>query len=209
MAIEEESASQSSGRRKHQRCGRERKSCRKSGFYNEEMVTIREAQQEDAELMIALVRELAEYEREPDAVKIGAEQLARDGFPDAGGERYFECLIAEVDQQPAGLAIYFPVYSTWRGRCLHLEDLFVRPQFRGRGIGKALLTRVAAIAVERGCAKLFWHVLDWNRPAIDFYRSLGAEPLEEWTRMQLVDEALERVARMGDSDEIRTSEAAV
>lgn len=176
--------------------------------YNEPMMTIREARREDAELMMALVRGLAEYEREPDAVKIGAEQLARDAFPEAGGERYFECLIAEADGQPAGMAIYFPVYSTWRGRCLHLEDLFVRPAFRGRGIGKALLTRVAAIAVERGCAKLFWHVLDWNQPAIDFYKSLGAEPLEEWTRMQLVDQALERVARMSD-DAIQASEAAV
>ncbi|HEV2280587.1 MAG TPA: GNAT family N-acetyltransferase [Acidobacteriaceae bacterium] len=172
------------------------------------MLTIREARREDAELMMALVRELAEYERAPDAVKIGAEQLARDGFPEAGGERYFECLIAEADGQPAGMALYFPVYSTWRGRCLHLEDLFVRPAFRGRGIGKALLTRVAAIAVERGCAKLFWHVLDWNQPAIDFYKSLGAEPLDEWTRMQLVNQALERVARMSD-DAMKASEAAV
>lgn len=178
------------------------------GSYNEGMLTIREARREDAELMMALVRELAEYERAPDAVKIGAEQLARDGFPEAGGERYFECLIAEADGQPAGMALYFPVYSTWRGRCLHLEDLFVRPAFRGRGIGKALLTRVAAIAVERGCAKLFWHVLDWNQPAIDFYKSLGAEPLDEWTRMQLVNQALERVARMSD-DAMKASEAAV
>ena len=173
-------------------------------------MTIREARREDAELMMALVRELAEYERAPDAVKIGAAQLAADGFPEAGGERFFECLIAEVeDGQAAGMALYFPVYSTWRGRCLHLEDLFVRPQFRGRGVGKALLTRVAAIAVERRCAKLFWHVLDWNQPAIEFYRSLGAEPLEEWTRMQLVDEALERLARMSNSEEIRTSKATV
>lgn len=166
---------------------------------NEEMVRIREARPSDTTLMLALIRELAEYERAPDAVKVGAEQLARDGFPEPGGERYFECLIAESDGQPAGLAIYFPVYSTWRGRCLHLEDLFVRPQFRGRGVGKALLTRVAAIAAERGCAKLFWHVLDWNQPAIEFYRSLGAEPLEEWTRMQLVDEALVRVAAMSEA----------
>lgn len=163
------------------------------------MVTIREARRDDAELVMALVRELAEYERAPDAVKMGAAQLAEDGFPEAGGERYFECLIAEVEGgQAAGMALYFPVYSTWRGRCLHLEDLFVRPQFRGRGVGRALLTRVAAIAVERGCAKLFWHVLDWNEPAIEFYKSLGAEPLEEWTRMQLVDEALEKQARTGN-----------
>ena len=163
------------------------------------MITLRNARPDDLELMLELIRDLAVYEREPDAVKIGVEQLARDGFPEPGGERYFECLIAEVDGQPAGLAIYFPVYSTWRGRCIHLEDLFVRPQFRGVGVGKLLLTRVAAIAVERGCAKLFWHVLDWNHPAITFYKSLGAEAMDEWTRMQLVDEALERVARMSEA----------
>ena len=162
-------------------------------------MTIRAATAADAPLMMALVRDLAEFEREPHSVKIDAAQLERDGFPPDGGERYFECLIAEEDGEPAGMALFFPVYSTWRGRCIHLEDLFVRPAFRGRGVGKALLTGVAAIAVERGCAKLFWHVLDWNEPAIDFYRSLGAEALVEWTRMQLVDEALRAVAAMSES----------
>jgi GNAT superfamily N-acetyltransferase len=158
------------------------------------MTTIREATPDDAALILEFVRDLAIYEREPDAVKIDTEELRRDGFPATGGERWFECLIAEEEGRPAGIALFFPVYSTWRGRCLHLEDLFVRPQFRGRGVGKALLVRVAALAVERGCAKLFWHVLDWNQPAIDFYKSLGAEPMSEWTRMQLVDEALATVA---------------
>lgn len=160
-------------------------------------MTIRSATAADAALILEFVRDLAVYEREPDAVKIGAEELRRDGFPEPGGERYFDCLIAEEDGGPAGFALFFPVYSTWRGRCLHLEDLFVKPQFRGRGIGKALLVRVAAAAVERGCAKLFWHVLDWNEPAIEFYKSLGAEPLTDWTRMQLVDEALAAVAAQG------------
>lgn len=159
------------------------------------MTTIRAARRDDAPLMLAFIRELAIFEREPDAVKIHEAELVRDGFPEGGGDRFFECLIAEEDGQPAGIAVFFPVYSTWRGRCLHLEDLIVRPQFRGRGIGKALLTRVASIAVERGCARLFWHVLDWNTPAIDFYRSLGAQPLDDWTRMQLSDEALVLVAK--------------
>jgi GNAT superfamily N-acetyltransferase len=158
------------------------------------MTTIRAATAADAALILEFVRDLAVYEREPDAVKIDVEQLRSDGFPVAGGERYFECLIAEEDGEPAGIALFFPVYSTWRGRCLHLEDLFVRPQFRGRGVGKALLVRVAAIAVERGCARLFWHVLDWNEPAIEFYRSLGATVLVDWRRMQLADEALAAVA---------------
>lgn len=164
------------------------------------MSTIREATPGDAALILQLVRELAEYERAPDAVKIGTAELVRDGFPADGGERYFECLIAEEDGQPAGLALFFPVYSTWRGRSLHLEDLFVRPQFRGRGIGKALLIRVAAAAVARRCPLLFWHVLDWNTPAIDFYCSLGAVPLEDWRRMRLGDDALRAVAAQSDGE---------
>jgi GNAT superfamily N-acetyltransferase len=158
------------------------------------MTTIRAAVAEDAALILSFVRELAEYEREPDAVKLTEAELVRDGFPAAGGERYFECLIAEEDGSPAGFALFFLVYSTWRGRALHLEDLIVRPQFRGRGIGKALLTKVAAVAVERDCALLFWHVLDWNTPAIEFYKSLGAAALDDWTRMRLTDEPLKALA---------------
>ena len=158
------------------------------------MTTIRAACAEDAALILAFVRELAEYEREPGAVKLTEAELVRDGFPGAGGERYFECLIAEEDGEAAGMALFFPVYSTWRGRALHLEDLFVRPRFRGRGIGKALLKKVAEVAVERGCVLLYWHVLDWNTPAIEFYKTLGAEPLEEWRRMRVGDEALRALA---------------
>jgi GNAT superfamily N-acetyltransferase len=158
------------------------------------MTKIREARAEDAGLILQFVRELAEYERAPDAVKIGEGELARDGFPSGAGERYYECLIAEEEGEAAGMALFFPVYSTWRGRSMHLEDLFVRPPFRGRGIGKALLKKVAAVAVERDCALLFWHVLDWNTPAIEFYRSLGATMLEDWRRMRLADEALRALA---------------
>jgi GNAT superfamily N-acetyltransferase len=177
------------------------------------MTRIRAAVAEDAALILSFVRELAEYEREPDAVKLTEAELVRDGFPAAGGERYFECLIAEEDGEPAdsqtpggqgygerprvqaaGMALFFPVYSTWRGRALHLEDLFVRPQFRGRGIGKALLTKVAELAVERECKLLYWHVLDWNEPAIEFYKSLGAAALDDWTRMRLTDEPLRALA---------------
>lgn len=158
------------------------------------MTTIRWAQPEDAALILQFVRELAEFEREPEAVTIREAELLRDGFPAEGGERYFDCLIAEQDGQPAGFALFFPVYSTWKGRSMHLEDLFVRPRFRGHGIGKALLTKVAAVAVERGCARFFWHVLDWNTPALDFYQSLGAVPLSDWTRMEISGEALRALA---------------
>jgi GNAT superfamily N-acetyltransferase len=158
------------------------------------MTTIRPASAADVPQILAFVRELAEYEREPDAVKVSEAELLRDGFPRAGEPAYFECLIAEEDGEPVGFALFFPVYSTWRGRSMHLEDLFVRPHFRGRGIGKALLTRVAAVSVERGCRLLFWHVLDWNEPAIEFYRSLGAVTLDTWRRMRLGDDALAAVA---------------
>jgi len=137
--------------------------------------------------MFALVRELAEYEREPHAVQLTEEQLLHDGF---GPERSFDCLIAEVDGVPAGFALYFPIYSTWQGRSIHVEDLFVRPAFRGRGIGKALLQHVAAVAVERGCVRLQWDVLAWNQPAIDFYNSLNAEMLDDWRRMRITGAAL-------------------
>lgn len=159
------------------------------------MITIRMAGPEDAGLILEFVCDLAEYERAPDAVKVSEEDLRRDGFPGAGGGRYFECVIAEEDGQAAGIALFFPVYSTWRGRAMHLEDLFVRPRFRGRGIGRALLEKVAAVSVERGCVLLFWHVLDWNTPAIEFYKTLGAEQLEEWRRMRVGDEALRQLAK--------------
>jgi len=159
------------------------------------MTTIRRARAADAPLILEFVRELAEYEREPQSARLTEAELVRDGFPANGETPFFECLIAEEDGEPAGFALFFPVYSTWRGRAMHLEDLFVRPRFRGRGIGKSLLTHVAARSVERGCVLLFWHVLDWNQPAIDFYHSLGAGMLTEWRRMRVADDALTALAR--------------
>jgi GNAT superfamily N-acetyltransferase len=158
------------------------------------MTTIRQASREDVPLILEFVRELAEYERAPDAVKLTEAELLRDGFPAPGAQRYFETLIAEEHGEPAGIALFFPVYSTWRGRAMHLEDLFVRPRFRGRGIGRALLEKVAALSVERGCVLLFWHVLDWNTPAIEFYKTLDAEMLDDWRRMRVKDEALRALA---------------
>lgn len=161
------------------------------------MTTIRHATPADIPLMYSLVRALAEYEREPHSVKITEEQLLRDGF---GPNPYYECLIAEADGKPAGFALYFPIYSTWQGPSLHLEDLFMQPEFRGHGIGKALLQAVAAAAVKRGCARLQWDVLDWNQPAIDFYHSIGAVMLGDWRRMRMTGEALQALAT--NSDEV-------
>jgi GNAT superfamily N-acetyltransferase len=155
------------------------------------MTNIRPATPADVPLILAFVRQLAEYEREPHSVHITEDLLLRDGF---GRDRYYECLIAEADNAPAGFALFFPIYSTWQGRSIHLEDLFVQPAYRGRGIGKALLQRVAALAVERGCARLQWDVLDWNTPAIDFYRRLNAEMLGDWRRMRVAGAALTALA---------------
>lgn len=152
---------------------------------------IRQATESDIPTILKLIQALATYEREPDAVRIGAAELRRDGF---GPQPLFECLIAEDDGEAAGFALYFPIYSTWRGPSLHLEDLFVVPEHRSRGIGKALLARVAAIAAERGCARLQWDVLDWNTPAIDFYRSRGAVMLESWRIMRVGPPALAKLA---------------
>ncbi|HEX6772572.1 MAG TPA: GNAT family N-acetyltransferase [Acidobacteriaceae bacterium] len=155
---------------------------------------IRLATEADIPTILSLIHALAAYEREPDAVQIGETELRRDGF---GPQPLFECLIAEDENgKAAGFALYFPIYSTWRGPSLHLEDLFVHPQHRGRGIGKALLARVAAIAMERGCSRMQWDVLDWNTPAIDFYQSRGAIMLEPWRIMRVTGAALSRLAKL-------------
>lgn len=142
----------------------------------------------DAPTILRFIRELAEYEREPDAVEATVEilegQLSEDPPP-------FECLIAEHEGAPVGFALFFHTYSTWRARRgIWLEDLYVTPAARGLGIGRRLLERLAAIAVERGCGRLEWSVLDWNEPAIGFYRRLGAGPMDEWTTWRLDGEAL-------------------
>lgn len=154
--------------------------------------TIRPAIAADVPLILSLIRGLAEYERAPEAVIATEEDLLRDGF---GPNPFYFCLIAEHKGRPAGFAFYFFDYSTWIGRPgIYLEDLFVYPELRGLGIGKALLKQVAAIAVEKGCARLKWSVLDWNTPAIDFYRAMGGELMDEWTNVRIQGEALERLA---------------
>jgi GNAT superfamily N-acetyltransferase len=156
------------------------------------MLQIRPAKVSDISLIVELIHELATYEREPNAVVATEADLLRDGF---GEEPFFQCLIAEFESVPAGFAFYFFNYSTWRGRPgIHLEDLFVRPPFRGKGIGKALLMKVAEVAVANQCARFQWDVLDWNQPAIDFYHSLGAKFLSEWRIMRVSGEALTALA---------------
>jgi GNAT superfamily N-acetyltransferase len=157
------------------------------------MLSIRTATVADVQLLRTLIRELAEYEKELDNVLITEADLARDGF---GPRPKFQVLLAFWDQEPAGYALFFDVYSTWRGRQMFLEDLFVRDAFRGRKVGKSLLAAVARIALGEGCHALRWEVLGWNQTAIEFYESLGAEFLDAWRSVVLRDEKLQRLAEM-------------
>ena len=155
--------------------------------------TIRPAVRADVPRILEFIRALAAYERAPEAVKATEASLECEGF---GPNPFYFCLIAEHDGRTAGYALYFFNYSTWVGPGIYLEDLFVEPELRGLGIGKLLLERVAAIAVEKGCARLQWAVLDWNTPAIDFYRAVGGEFLDEWRNVRVTGEALRRLAGM-------------
>jgi len=155
-------------------------------------IEIRPATRADVRQILTFIRALAAYEREPNAVTATEEDLLRHGFSE---NPFYSCLIAEDDGKPAGFALYFFDYSTWLGKPgLYLEDLFVPLEFRGKGIGKALLERVAAIAVEKGCLRLKWEVLDWNAPAIEFYSAMGAEFLDEWRNVRVSGDALQRLA---------------
>jgi GNAT superfamily N-acetyltransferase len=152
---------------------------------------IRAATVDEVPLILGFVRELAEYERLSDQVSATEESLKATLF----GERpAAEVLIARRDGEPAGFALYFQNYSTFLGKPgIYLEDLYVKPAQRGHGIGRALLTRIAALAVERGCGRFEWAVLDWNEPAIGFYRKLGARPLDDWTVFRLSGDALRKL----------------
>ena len=147
----------------------------------------------DAELILQFIRGLAEYERAAGSVA-ATSALIRAQMELA--DPPFQCLIAECDGESAGFALFFRNYSTWSGRPgLYLEDIFVLERFRGFGIGKALFKQMAQTAIERGCARLEWAMLDWNRPAQEFYRARGAVAKDEWTVWRLDGEALARTAR--------------
>ena len=158
---------------------------------------LRPAGASDAGLILELIRELAGFERLSHEVVADAAALRRHLF----GERpAAEVLIAEVGDAPAGFALYFPTFSTFVGKPgLYLEDLFIRPAYRGRGIGRAVLIHLSRLAVERGCGRLEWSVLDWNERAIGFYRELGARPMSDWTVFRLDGEALETLASASPS----------
>lgn len=155
-------------------------------------IVIRDAQEADAALILRFIRELADYEKALDEVEASAGQLADALF--CANPRVFS-VICEVDGAPAGFALYFYNFSTWLGRHgLFLEDLYVNPEYRGLGAGKALLHYLARVAVSEGCGRFEWNVLDWNRPAIEFYESFGARPQSEWIGYRLSGEALQQFA---------------
>ena len=156
------------------------------------MISIRPATSADLPLIAALIRELAEYERLSGEVRFDEAVLGEKLF---GPRPYAEVLIGEVDGAAQGFALFFHNFSTFEGRPgIYLEDLFVRPAARGKGLGKALLAELARLVVERGCARLEWAVLDWNEPSIGFYKSLGAKPMDEWTVMRVDGKALTKLA---------------
>ena len=156
------------------------------------MLRVRNASSDDVPLILELIRELAEYEKAPEQARATPEDLRRDGF---STNPKFRVMIAEWMGEPAGFALFFYHYSTWVGRpTLFLEDLFVRPRFRGNGIGKALLSRLAGLAVDEGCGRFEWQVLDWNTPAIEFYQSLGATVMQQWLTMRVSGDELRTLA---------------
>ncbi len=156
------------------------------------MLTLRPAVSADAQLILQYIRELAEYEREPEAAVATEADLQRHAFSE---HPLVKVTLAEWDGESAGFALWFLNFSTWEGRPgIYLEDLFVRPAFRGHGIGKALLKHLAATALEQGWSRVSWQVLDWNTPAIDFYEALGAKLMRPWLNCRLDGEALQRLA---------------
>jgi GNAT superfamily N-acetyltransferase len=158
---------------------------------------IHPARVEDVPVILQLIRDLATYERAPDEVTATEEQLVDVLF----GERpAAEVLLAFEGNSPVGFAVYFYNFSTWLGRPgLYLEDLFVKPEKRGKGYGRALLVELAKIARDRGCGRMEWAVLNWNEPAIKFYRTLGAKPMDEWTVFRLTPEEIAKLADAADT----------
>ena len=155
-------------------------------------LAIRSATPADLPLIAQFIRDLADYEKLAHEVRFDEAKLGEKLF---GARPYAEVVIGEIDGAPQGFALFFHNFSTFEGRPgLYLEDLFVRPEARGSGLGKALLARLAALCTERDCARLEWSVLDWNAPAIGFYQSLGAKLMDEWTVMRVDGEALTKLA---------------
>ncbi|MDR0624352.1 MAG: GNAT family N-acetyltransferase [Treponema sp.] len=160
----------------------------------DEHTLLRFAEKKDAPLLLQFIRALAEYEHLEDQVQAEEKNLKKYIFDD----KRAEALICEYDGTPAGFALFFHTFSTFVGRPgLYIEDLFVKPEFRGRGLGKLLLVFTAKVAAERNCGRLEWACLNWNEPSIAFYKSQGARPLSEWTTYRVTGEELGKLAQQG------------
>ncbi|MEN8125616.1 MAG: GNAT family N-acetyltransferase [Bacteroidota bacterium] len=148
---------------------------------------LRNAKQTDMRSVLFLIKELATFEKEPHAVELTENDLIKDGF---GKEPAFKAFVAEADNEIVGMALFYQRYSTWKGKTIHLEDLIVKQEFRGKGIGNALYTKVLKYAFKNNFKRVAWEVLDWNKVAIDFYKSTGAKVFDDWKVAQIDESAL-------------------
>ena len=151
-------------------------------------IILREGQKTDMSAVLLLIQELASFEKEANAVELTVEELERDGF---GPQPLFKVFIAERNSEIVGMALFYERYSTWKGRSIHLEDLIVKQQYRGEGIGKALYTKVLTYAHEQNLKRVSWEVLDWNKVAVDFYVSTGAKILDSWKVVHMNENSLD------------------
>ena len=143
---------------------------------------IRKAEKKDSLAILNLIKELALFEKEPESVKLKLSDIENDGF---GTKPLFECIVAEINNRIIGMAIYYPRYSTWNGPTIHLEDLIVSEQYKGKGIGTQLYSNFIKMALNSGVKRVEWNVLDWNSPAINFYKKSGAKVLDDWRSVQM------------------------
>lgn len=158
--------------------------------------TLRKAKKEDALDLLHLIQELATFEKEPDAVALTVEDLQRDGL---GNNPLFSCYVAEIDSEIVGMALFYFRYSTWKGKTVHLEDLIVKSEHRGKGIGKALYEKVLQFAAAENVKRVEWVVLNWNKNAIDFYKKSGAQVLKDWYLVQMDDNRIRNFGRFQKS----------
>lgn len=155
---------------------------------------IKEGTKEDLPLLLALIKELAEFERAPEKVTNSVEAMEKDGF---GSQKIFNFFICYEGHKPMGMAVTYYRYSTWRGRTLYLEDIYIRPEYRGKGYGKKTLSFLAKYAIQTGCSRMGWQVLDWNTDAISFYQTIGSHFDNEWVNCSLEEENLTKLAELG------------
>ena len=162
-------------------------------------IHLRFAQKGDMPEVLRLIQELADFEKEPDAVELSLSELENDGF---STPKRFDCLLAEMDQKVVGMALYYPRYSTWKGVTLHLEDLIVSNAYRGKGVGTALYTAFLLEAKKQNVRRVEWVVLDWNTPAINFYESSGAKVLQDWKTVQMDQETIKKYIENNSNENI-------